>query len=823
MSRKFILLFSSMLSVFSSAAFAVGLGEYQLNSGHNQPLKATIQLLSVEELGEHELLASLASAQEFDKVGVERLLFLNDIKFKTERNQDGGMIVRLSSRQPIKEPFLNFLVELNWPNGRIIREYTFLLDPPIFEESTSSTLQKSETNKPEVAEPSAPPARFEPSQSETPTYSTTAFSGSTFGPVAANDTLWSIANRTRPNSQVSIHQTLVAIYKANPHAFADGNINNLLRGEVLQIPDADTISQVPHRAALQDVVMQNRQWQSGGARRIVDNAEGRSASAQKSRDARLTLAAPEGEQGEATSGAGGLSENLQQTKAQLVRSQEVGATLQAENEELRARLAAALEKLENVAQGGAAVDIADTELAVISQSPAEQTQDEPGNPGLDLGDTDSAEESGIEDTQLIADPAANESSESTLSPAEEMATEQDPAAESSKTELPKPKAAVPTMSSPVKREVGFLEQLMESGGLLWGGILGIAVLIAFAVFWRMRKRMEEEDFQDDLVASAGAGSMDTTESFELPDVGDDMLVELDMDEGESSEEGDENFDPLGEADIYIAYGKYEQAENLLLEAIDDNPIRSDLKVKLMECYAESEDQEKFEGLAQEVSQAVDAEEWQSQIDSLRAQAWSSEGETESEEGFDLPSTEDIFGEESDDFETELDSLADDDLGASGGELSEEFEPAVGDEDEFDIDMDLGEKDAAAASSAATETFDALDDESLSLDENAEDFALDIDEDSLDIVGDDDALDLDDADDISLDIDDEDFSFDDDESDDLAGDSDDGGDEISTKLDLARAYIDMGDSEGAREILAEVVAEGDEAQKSEAQALLDKAE
>ncbi len=212
-----------MAGFSSSVAFAVGLGGSELHSGHNQPLKAVIKLLSVEDYAEHELHLSLASAQEFDKLGVERLFFLNDIRFKTVRSGNGDIIIELTSFDTIKEPFLNFVVALTYPKGRFVKEYTFLLDPPIFEESVSSTIEKSQTS----ASRREPPDNQESSRSSTD--SQPKYTGSSYGPVSASDTLWSIASKTRPSSQVSIHQTLVAIYRANPHAFADGNINNLLR------------------------------------------------------------------------------------------------------------------------------------------------------------------------------------------------------------------------------------------------------------------------------------------------------------------------------------------------------------------------------------------------------------------------------------------------------------------------------------------------------------------------------------------------------------------------------------------------------------------
>ena len=836
MFRKLILLIVSAACFYSSGVLAVGLGEYELDSGLNQPLKAKITLLSAGELSEHEVHASLASLQEFEKVGVDRLFFLNSIRFETVRDDNGNVVIHLTTREPIKEPFLNFLVELNWPNGRIIREYTFLLDPPIFEESTSSTIEKSQTQSSQTTEPTAPSTSYTPRQTYTPKEeaSQPAFTGSTYGPVDANDTLWSIASRTRPQG-ATIHQTLVAIYRANPNAFANGNINNLMRGEVLQIPDANVISQVPHRAALQDVVVQNRQWRSGGARRIVENTSGQTSSSQTSSEARLSLSTPTSDSSSDVSSGSGLTDRLAETENQLVQSQERSATLQAENDELRARLADALSELQQ-AQSSSAVDIADTELAALTQS-QQQSETATGDTTTDSSATDSTIGTETEASDLTTDSTPTESMiDATDSTTDSATTEvgqtestttgaQTPAAEQTSTQ---PKPTTPVFNETPPSSGG----LLDSGAVLWGGIIGVVVLVALAVFWRMRKRMEEDDFQDDLVASAGAGSMDTTETFELPDVGDDMLVELDMDEEPEAEteSDDENFDPLGEADIYIAYGKYEQAESLLMDAIEENPIRSDLKVKLMECYAETEDGEKFDSLAQEVSQAVDAEEWQEQIDKMRAQAFGAEAA--GTEDFDLPSTEDIFGED-DDFESELDSIGEEDDEIDlGSDAEDEIDlGSDSDDEEFDIDMELDNDEVElddVGSDAVTETFDSLDDDDFSLDDlddDSDEFSLDETDDgddfelNLDDSADD--IELDDSEDISLDLDDDEFSFDESEDDDFGAVDEADGDEISTKLDLARAYIDMGDADGAKEILSEVVSEGSDEQQAEAKALMDK--
>jgi pilus assembly protein FimV len=839
MLRKLGLLIVASICCFSTAVWAVGLGKSELHSGLNQPLKADIQLLSVKDLAEHELKISLATNEEFERVGVDKLFFLNSIKFKTLRDSNGNMYVQLTSHDPIKEPFLNFVIALNYPKGRFVKEFTFLLDPPVFEKNTASTLQKAKTNSSQTNPPKKN-NQIQPEQSRQ-----IDLTGDEYQ-VNQNDTLWKIAKNARPDNGATIHQTLVAIYQNNPHAFSNGNINSLLSGKTLTIPNAETIANVPHRAALQDVVTQTNQWKSGGARRIVDGNTQTTRETKGSAQPRLSLSTQDDK-------SSSQPNNISKIQSELARTQEQSAILQAENEELRNRLADLLEKVESN-QSGSVIDVADNELAALTDSLANPDNDQATDDAQSQDNLNDNSDNNSVDTnadQLALDDSTTADADTNIVSQNETTED----AAQTKVEKPVVKKSPPRVVIPEPKK-SFFDEIMDSGYML-AGIIVLIVMIAMAVFWRMRKRMEEDDFQDDLVASAGAGNSQVTETFELPDVGDDMLVELDMDDEQSENAGsdsdDESFDPIGEADIYIAYGKFEQAESLLNEAIDDNPIRSDLKVKLMECYAATDDKEKFDHLAAEVEEAIDAEEWNDKISEMKAAAWS--GEVEANDEFDLPSTEDIFGDESDDFDPTIESANLNDKEDSSGfnldadDSSDELEDfSLDDSDEeFDLDMDELDLDSEdldsvdldsedldstdlddseldkplitdnddtaldlSSSDAVTETFDALDDE---------DFALDTD--SLAVGDVDESFELDDEG--TLDLDDESFDFDDEDS--LLSDEDGESteDEISTKLDLARAYIDMGDSEGAKEILSEVLTDGSDSQKAEAQALIDKAD
>src|SRR5690554_5795920 len=130
--RKLVLAIAAASALSTGMAHALGLGEISLQSALNQPLVAEIELLDVRGLSPAEVMPALASADEFHRAGVDRPFFLNDLQFSPVINAQGKSIIRISSSKPVREPYLNFLVEVNWPSGRALREYTVLLDPPLY-------------------------------------------------------------------------------------------------------------------------------------------------------------------------------------------------------------------------------------------------------------------------------------------------------------------------------------------------------------------------------------------------------------------------------------------------------------------------------------------------------------------------------------------------------------------------------------------------------------------------------------------------------------------------------------------------------------------
>ena len=263
MKLKFI--FILLLSAVSSWAFALGLGSIELNSGLNQPFDAKIELLSptVDDLNTINI--GLASIEDFQRVGIDRPFILSQLRFTVEEGESGPDYIRITSKDAIREPFLNFLLEANWSNGRLFRKYTVLLDPPLYDPNVRRSLSPEVPSGP-TSMPVAPTVSSteQPSVDEQDTgtsFPSSVFSGDSYGPISSSETLWSVASRVRPDNSITIQQMMLALLRANPDAFIDNNINGLKRGQILRIPDRDEITSQSSEEALAAARSQNALWE----------------------------------------------------------------------------------------------------------------------------------------------------------------------------------------------------------------------------------------------------------------------------------------------------------------------------------------------------------------------------------------------------------------------------------------------------------------------------------------------------------------------------------------------------------------------------------
>ena len=266
MIRRLTLLIAASAILSAPACFGLGLGELELKSALNQRFEAEVELTNVRGLEIEEILPNLGSQDDFDRVGVERGYALIDLRFKVASRENGKLFVRISSSRPIIEPFLNFIVEVLWPSGRILREYTVLLDPPVFGKDGIEPIQLGETEQ--RASPARQPTPAAPQSGRqeadlgglSQSSQEGRISSGEYGITGPGDTLWKIALEVRPDRSVSVQQTMLALKAANPEAFINDNINLLKAGHVLRIPEANTIRSESLGSAVAEVRVQNEQF-----------------------------------------------------------------------------------------------------------------------------------------------------------------------------------------------------------------------------------------------------------------------------------------------------------------------------------------------------------------------------------------------------------------------------------------------------------------------------------------------------------------------------------------------------------------------------------
>ena len=242
----------------SPAAWSLGLGDATVESYLNQPLRARIDLITQESDDLASVTAKLASAADYELIGASLEAISAPIRFTVE-DIDGDAYLQASSELPMNNPVIRLIVEVNWSSGRMLREYTLFLDPPMVADQTAP-LPRVDTREtaavttppPAVAKPETAPAQ----PAARPTPADTAAVGSEYGPVASGETLWSIAQGWSAGTGMNINQVMIAIQRENPDAFLNNNINLLKRGAILRMPSVNEVENISSATAYSEVAAQ---------------------------------------------------------------------------------------------------------------------------------------------------------------------------------------------------------------------------------------------------------------------------------------------------------------------------------------------------------------------------------------------------------------------------------------------------------------------------------------------------------------------------------------------------------------------------------------
>ena len=264
MLRKLALSLAVSAALGASQANALGLGEIRVNSALNEPLDAEIRLTQVRDLSPLQIQPKMASLDEYAAGNTTLARYLRDIQFQVLVSPEGTGRIRMKSIDPVLEPFLNFMVEVNWPSGRLVREYTLLLDPPVFDAAPAvrpiSVAAPEPVLQPVEKAVDAPAPVRQPKAANPRTRSVQ--DGQIH--VGSNDTLWRLSARNKPAGTTE-HQMMLALLHKNPQSFLSGNINGLKAGTVMQVPTRDEVQAVSHKEAVAEIARQMQLWRDGKA------------------------------------------------------------------------------------------------------------------------------------------------------------------------------------------------------------------------------------------------------------------------------------------------------------------------------------------------------------------------------------------------------------------------------------------------------------------------------------------------------------------------------------------------------------------------------
>ncbi len=757
----------TLTALASSHGWTLGLGDLTLNSYLNEPLSAQVQLLEAEALDENDVHVGLASESEFARLGVNRDFYLTKIVFEIQAGEDGKTVL-MSTDTPLREPYLDFIIEARWPDGRLLREYTVLVDlpprpQPVAEPASATPSQQATTGNAEGAGGETKTREYDRAVADRP-----APGGRYL--VTNTDTLWRIASDAAAPG-VSVEQTMLEIVAANPAAFQGGNINGLKSGYVLQLPGEGDV-QLTLSDALEEVSLQNQEWAEGGpmaARGLTlvadeDNTDTLSASDD---NGSVALPAPTTAQSEESANSA-VAETVQAPPQQefdaLIATV---SSLQASVEALEAQLAAR-----------------DAELA-----------------------------------DLRAELAIRD--------------------------------AAPETSPPITAPVGVTPEVTTSQPAssplpVWPFIAGVATLAlgGGALIWARRRQNTVANSSAEGPAVIGSAASVEAEAGEEGRLSDPQILASKV---------------VEEAEIYIAYGRTDQAIEVLSEALAQGLSSPSLNMCLLECYVESGQVAEAGALLGRIEQGDDPDVLARARQLLLDAGVTSETSGATPDRLEMEETVEEAAEDSvlsefsfstdpafmDDVENEAEVEADAaaelepaerelrvDVVETSPQEPDGLEEPEEEYEEVSSQSGVTGLETAIAADASEDAQVTVSSSEMASDELALDSAglalapLDLGDD----VGSSEQPDqnsgsiaqseteVPDISGLSLTpIEPGDDTADPEESDESIYGAET--DPRDSKLDLARAYLDMGDEEGARPVLMEVIKEGDLAQQAEARELL----
>ncbi len=611
----------ALLGLSTPGAWALSLGRITVQSALGEPLRAEIEVPDINAEEASSLKTSVASPQAFAAAGLEYNAAIANLQASLQRRADGRAYIRLTSDRPVNDPFVDMIIEASWSSGRILRDYTMLFDPPVSRRpaATTATLpQTSSAPNPGFARPQ-PPVASEPSRVIAPSRpaapNTPARPAVAAQPedakrvvVKAGDTAGKIAANTKP-AGVSLDQMLVALLRANPDAFVRSNINRIRAGAVLDVPGTEQAQALSAAEATQTVIAQSKDFNEF-RRSLATNAPVAAVAAPtRKTSGAIDTKVEDKKTAAVTPDKLTLSKGSVQTKTEDAKIAKERA-----DKEAAARATEIAKNISDLKKLGAAsaatpaaavvasppkptaVPAVVTVPAIAVATPPPVTVAPPSSPAA------------IKPAAQVASTPAPVVASAPVASAPTPSVASAPAAPASAAaSVPaKPKAVVPVPTPP--QETGFVDELLANPWLPYGAAAFIALLGGFA-FWRTRQRKKNQSNMDSsflesrlqpdsFFGASGGQRVDTNNENSVS--GSSMVYSA------SQLDAADDVDPVAEADVYLAYGRDLQAEEILREAVRTNPGRLAIHTKLLEIFAKRRDAKNFEASATQAFQLTGA-------------------------------------------------------------------------------------------------------------------------------------------------------------------------------------------------------------------------
>ena len=860
---KNIWLVALLVALLPCVAGAAGLGRLNVLSALGQPFSAEIELVSVtkEELG--SLSARLGHPDAYRAANLQYNTALTGARATIERRPNGQAYVKVISTRPVTEPFIDILIELTWAAGRLSREYTALLDPPGTTPAPAPVIAATPESRPAPAPAPAPTpkAKADRAPSAPVTPAAPMAGGKEYGPIQRGDTLGKIAREVMPEG-VTLEQMLVALYRSNTDAFINKNLNLVRTGKILRVPDREEVAAITKGEAVKVYRTHVADWNSY-RQKVADSAGKTPADGRTAVSGKITTKVEEKGPGGAPKDVVRLSKGEAPGAAAKGKPRSSAERIRALEEEAVARERALKDANERVTQLEKTIkdmqklaELKSPGMAAAQQQAQQATAPKPDAKAPAKPEAKKPEAVAVAKPEPAKPEAKKPDAVAAVKPeaAKPEPAKPEPAKpEAAKPEAPKPDAAKPGAppaaqvavpdakkdapaakpapkkpAAPPPPEPDLVDQILDAATDplylgIGGGILALGI-VAFVMARRRRSRRGDDDTHippklDKAAAAAAGAAAVTTETTAAQEPG-------------AAAAAADDVDPLAEAEVYIAYGRDGQAEEILKEALAKNPKREDVQLKLLEIYSARKDKSAFAKVAGDLHKQTggSGDTW------LKAAAM----------GYALDSANSLYeaGKDAAPAAPAPAATADVDLDLGLGDAGTATDitldaGAAGAAAGTDTGiLDLGADEKAAGQAAATPDFAlevpaaegtqtdiALETTGTSQDTNMLDFQIELPkaaEEPPTKAAPPAAASADGGLDFKLD----DLTIGDSKTGAGMGLGAAGGEkdghwyDVQTKFDLAKAYQEMGDKDGAKEILQEVIKEGDTEQKAQAKSLMD---